>query len=218
MSPVAFEVLGVRVETYAAVPTLMFRLRITAADDTPVHAIILRSQIMIEPQRRRYSSDEEARLNELFGNAPRWGDTLRPFLWTNLATTVTGFTGSTEVDLPVTCTYDFEIASVKYMHSLEGGEIPIVALFSGTVFAKSPVQGSPAQGMSVSPVSWSEEASFRLPVGVWREMMDLYFPDTAWLRLQRETLDALQHYKVQRALRTWDETFELLLKEAGEDA
>ncbi len=87
MSPVAFEVLGVRVEIYAAVPTLMFRLRITAADGAPVHAIMLRSQIMIEPQRRRYSSDEEARLNELFGDAPRWGDTLRPFLWTNIATT-----------------------------------------------------------------------------------------------------------------------------------
>ncbi len=162
---------------------------------------------MIEPQRRRYSSDEAARLNELFGDAQRWGDRLRPFLFTNLATAVTGFTGSTEVDLPVTCTYDFEIASVKYMHSLEGGEIPIVALFSGTLLAESPAQGSPAQdpraqGISVSPVSWSEEASFRLLVAVWREMMDLYFPDTAWLRLQRELLDALQHQKVQRALRT----------------
>ena len=48
-------------------------------------------------------------------------------------------------------------------------------------------------------------------------MMDLYFPNTGWLRLRRETLDALQRYKSGRALLTWDETFELLLKEAGED-
>jgi hypothetical protein len=211
MSPVSFEVVGARAEAYAAVPTLMLRMRITAADATPVHAMALRSQIMIEPKRRRYDHDEERRLTELFGETPRWGDTLRPFLWTNVSTTVTGFTGDTEVDLPITCTYDFEIAAAKYMHSLDGGEIPIVLLFSGTVFGKS------AAGLSAAPVSWSEEASYRLPVALWREMMDLYFPNTGWLRLRRETLDALQRYKSDRALMSWDETFERLLKEAGED-
>ncbi|MEP7113603.1 MAG: DUF6084 family protein [Ilumatobacteraceae bacterium] len=211
MSPVSFEVVGARVEAYAAVPTLVLRLRITAADGQPVHAMTLRSQIMIEPKRRHYGPREEQRLIELFGETPRWGDTLRPFLWTNVSQTVTGFTGETEVDLPITCTYDFEIASAKYMHSLEGGEIPIVALFSGTVFGKS------AAGLNAAPVSWSEEASYGLPVQLWRDMMDLYFPNTGWLRLRHETLDALQRYKATRALLTWDETFELLLKEAGED-
>jgi hypothetical protein len=211
MSPVSFEVVGARVEAYAAVPTLTLRLRITAADGSPVHALALRSQIMIEPKRRRYDHDEERRLTELFGETPRWGDTLRPFLWTNLSTTVPGFTASTEVDLPLTCTYDFEITAAKYMHSLGGGEIPIVMMFSGTVFGKS------AAGLTAAPVSWSEEASYRLPVALWREMMDLYFPNTGWLRLRCETLDALQRYKAERALLTWDETFELLLKEAGED-
>jgi Family of unknown function (DUF6084) len=211
MSPVSFEVSGARVEAYAAVPTLILRLRIVAADGAAVHAIALRSQIMIEPQRRQYDHDEEQRLTELFGDTPRWGDTLRPFLWTNVSTTVTGFTGETEIDLAITCTYDFEIASAKYMHSLDGGEIPIVALFSGTVFGRS------AAGLSAAPVSWSEEASYRLPVTLWRDMMDLYFPNTGWLRLRRETLDALQRFKAQRALLTWDETFERLLKEAGED-
>jgi len=211
MSPVSFEVVGARVEAYAAVPTLILRLRITAADGMPVHAIALRSQIMIEPKRRHYDHDEESRLTELFGETPRWGDTLRPFLWTNVSLTVSGFTSVTEIDLPITCTYDFEIASAKYMHSLDGGEIPIVAMFSGTVFGRS------AAGLNAAPVSWSEEASYRLPVSLWRDMMDLYFPDTAWLRLRRETLDALQRYKTERTLMTWDETFERLLKEAGED-
>jgi Family of unknown function (DUF6084) len=211
MSPVSFEIVGARVEAYAAVPTLVLRLRIMAADGEPIHALALRSQIMIEPKRRHYDPDEENRLTELFGEAPRWGDTLRPFLWTNVSTTVTGFTGETEIDLPITCTYDFEIASVKYMHSLDSGEIPIVAMFSGTVFSRS------AAGLNAAPVSWSEEASFRLPVSLWRDMMDLYFPNTGWLRLRRETLDALQRYKAERALLTWDETFERLLKEAGED-
>jgi hypothetical protein len=211
MSPVSFEIVGARVEAYAAVPTLMLRLRIVASDGEPIHALALRSQIMIEPKRRQYDQDEERRLTELFGETPRWGDTLQPFLWTNVSTTVTGFTGDTEIDLPITCTYDFEIAAAKYMHSLDGGEIPIVALFSGTVFGRS------AAGLKAAPVSWSEEASYRLPVSLWRDMMDLYFPNSAWLRLGRDTLDALQQYKVARALRTWDETFERLLKEAGED-
>lgn len=211
MSPVSFEVVGARVEAYAAVPTLMLRLRITAADDQPVHALALRSQIMIEPKRRRYDPDEERRLTELFGETPRWGETLRPFLWTNVSMTVTGFTGDTEVDLPITCTYDFEIAAAKYMHSLDDGEIPIVVMFSGTAFSKS------AAGLSTSPISWSEESSYRLPVSLWRDMMDLYFPNTGWLRLRRETLDALQRYKAGKAMLTWDETFERLLKEAGED-
>jgi hypothetical protein len=211
MSPVSFAVVGARVEAYAAVPTLMLRLRITAADPQPVHAIVLRCQIMIEPKRRHYDHDEEQRLTELFGETPRWGDTLRPFLWTNIATTIPGFTAVTEIDLPITCTYDFEIASAKYMHSLDSGEIPIVVMFSGTVFGRS------ATGLNAAPVSWSEEASYRLPVLLWRDMMDLYFPNTGWLRLRRETLDALLRFKADRAVLTWDETVEQLLKQAGED-
>ncbi len=211
MSPVSFQIIGARAELYAAVPTLMLRLRITSIDDLPIHALALRCQIMIEPQRRRYVAPEEDRLTELFGDTPRWGDTLRPFLWTNVGTTVTGFTGTTDVDLPIVCTYDFEIGSTKYMHALDDGEIPIVVLFSGTVF------GTSGTGMRAVPVSWSEEAPYRVPVIVWREMMDHYFPNSAWLRLSRETLDRLQRYKVARTLRTWDETFESLLKEAGVD-
>ena len=211
MSPVSVEVIGARVEAYAAVPTMVLRLRIVSADGEPIHALALRSQIMIEPKRRHYDPGEEGRLTELFGETPRWGETLRPFLWTNVSMVVPGFSGAVEVDLPIVCTYDFEIAAAKYMHSLEGGEIPIVLMFSGTAF------GTGAARLNVMPVSWSEEAPYRLPVALWRDMMDLYFPNTGWLRLRRETLDALQTYKAERALLTWDETFERLLKEAGED-
>ena len=211
MSTVSFDVVGARVEAYAAVPTLVLRLRAAAADDQRVHAIVLRCQIMIEPHRRTYSDEEEVRLAELFGETPRWGDTLRPFLWTNVATTISGFVGTSELDLPITCTYDFEIAAAKYMHSLDHGEIPIVVMFSGTVFGRSET------GLSTAPVSWSEESSYRLPVTLWRDMMDLYFPHTGWLRLRRETLDVLLRYKADRGLLTWDETVEHLLKQAGED-
>ena len=136
MSPLSFSVVDARPEPHAAVPTLMLRLRIDAASPEPVHAVALRCQIMIEPQRRRYEPSEQERLTELFGETPRWGDTLRPFLWTNVGMTIPGFTGGTDVDLPITCTYDMDVAAVKYFHALGHGEIPLVLLFSGTAFSR----------------------------------------------------------------------------------
>ena len=213
MSSLSFEVLGVRAEPHAAVPTLALELRLTDADAEPVHAVALRCQIMIEPQRRHYEPAEQARLVELFGDTPRWGDTLRPFLWTHVGTVVTGFTGTTEIDLPLTCTYDFEVAAAKDLHGLDDGEVPLLLLFSGTVFHAS-VSGT---GFAAGPVAWHEEARFRLPVSVWRDVMDRYFPNAGWLRVSRETLDALARFKSARALPTWDEALEQLLKQAGEE-
>lgn len=209
MSDLAIEVLGGRPDPYAAVPTLQLRLAVTEPSGEPVHALALRAQIMIEPQKRRYSATEEARLLELFGETPHWGESLKPFLWTHVSTVLTGFTGRTETDLAVACSYDFEVAAAKYLHSLGDGEIPINLLFSGTLFTRR------AGVVAVQPVPWHVEAPFRLPVQVWRDLMDLYFPNAGWIRLQRDTLDALIRYRAERAIPTWEHTFELLLKEAG---
>ena len=149
----------------------MFRLKVTEAGGGAVHALALRCQIRIEPQRRRYEPDEEERLYELFGDTPLWGSSLRPFLWTHVSTTLGGFTGETEFELPVECTYDFEVAGAKYLHALSDGEIPLLMLFSGTVFTRG------ESGFSAEPVSWDREASYRLPVSVWRDVMDMYFPE-----------------------------------------
>ena len=137
---------------------------------------------------------------------------MRPFLWTHVATMVTAFTGETIVDLPVECTYDFEVSGTKYLHALEGGDIPLVLLFNGTAFGKSEA------GFSVEPVAWHEEATYRLPVKVWRDVMDIYFPNSGWLRVDRDTIDALTRFKAKRALPTWDHTVAQLLKEAGEES
>jgi len=209
MSELMIEVIGARAEPYAAVPTLMLRLALAEPSGDPVHAVALRTQIQIEPQRRRYTKVEGARLLELFGKQPQWGESLRPFLWTHSTAMLTGFTGRTEVDLPLVCTYDFEVAAAKYLHSLDDGEIPLALLFSGTVFARR-------NGVvSVQPVAWHVEANYRLPVQLWRDVMDLYFPNSGWIRLRRESIDALTRYKAERAIPSWDDAFELLLKEAG---
>jgi hypothetical protein len=211
MTALAFQVLDARAEPFAAVPTIVLRLRIEEADGRPVHALALRAQIRIEPQRRSYDSGEEARLDELFGEPSRWGESVRSFLWTHVSTMVTGFRGSTEIDLPVTCTYDFEVAGTKYLHALGDGDVPLLLLFSGTCFTKG------TTGFAAEPVAWDQEASFALPVRVWREVMDLYFPNSGWIRVDRGTLDALQRFRADRALPTWEQAFELLFKAAGED-
>ena len=205
MTELKIEVLDSRVEPNAAVPTLVFRLAITETTGTPVHAILLRSQIRIEPQRRRYTSAEEHRLLELFGQQSQWGDSLRPFLWTHVSTTTGGFDGSIEVDLPVPCSYDFDVAANKYLHALGDGEIPLVLLFNGTVFSRR-------DGVvAVQPVPWHVEANYRLPVKQWRDLMDAYFPGGGWLRLSRETIDKLMRYKAEQALGSFDQVIDKLI-------
>ena len=208
MIALGFAVLEARAEPYAAAPTLVFRLRITEGTGERIHAIALRCMIQIEPRQRHYGAAEGERLFELFGAPPRWGETLQTLLWTHASVMVQGFTGSKELDLPVPCTYDFEVTAAKYFHALDDGEIPLLLLFSGTVFTRGQT------GFSVEPVPWEKEAPFRLPVRIWRELMDQYFPGGAWLRLRRESFDALQHFKARRALATWDDAVEALLHEA----
>ena len=213
MSEIAFTVSDVRPLPYAAGPTLVFRLHLEAPAGETIHSIALRCQIRIEPQRRRYTADEEAGLLELFGETPRWGDTLKPFLWTHASAMVLGFTGSTDLELHVPCTYDLEVAGAKYFQALGDGDVPLLLLFSGTVFAKAG-----GGGLRVTQIPWDKEARVRMPVGVWRELMDRYFPNAGWLRLRRDTLDALLRLKARRALVTWDDVLLALLRAAGEEA
>ena len=211
MTTLSFAVVSSRAEPHAAVPTIMLRLRVEEADGFSVHALALRCQIRIEPQRRTYSPTEEARLYEMFGETPQWGDSLRPFLWTHVSTTLGKFAGATEFDLPVECTYDFDVVGAKYLHALADGDIPLLLLFSGTVFTRG------ESGFSAEPLSWSLEASHRMPVSVWRAMMDLYFPNSGWIRLRRDTLDDLQAFRASEGLPTWDQALERLLKQADDD-
>lgn len=215
MIDLSFEVTGARVEPHAAAPTIMFRIGVIEADGQRVHAAAIRTQVRIEPQKRQYGRDEEARLFEMFGETPRWGDTVRPFLWTHVSTTLPSFAGRTEIELPVECTYDFDVAAAKYLHSLDGGEVPLVFLFSGTAFMAG--KGPSAPPFAAEMIGWDKEASFRMPASVWRSVMDMYFPNSSWIRIGRDTLDRLQRYKATRALPTWDQALEELLERADKD-
>ncbi|MCQ4079340.1 DUF6084 family protein [Streptomyces sp. RB6PN25] len=207
MTELSFSCTDVRADPYAAGPTLIFRLRITAAAPDRVHALALRCQIRIEPARRRYEPAEADRLGDLFGDRSRWGHTLHPLQFAHASLVVPGFTGHTETDLAVPCTYDMDISSARYLRALDDGEVPLLLLFSGTAFTGE-------GGFRAEPVPWDREAAFRMPVRVWREMIEQHFPGCGWIRLDRGTMDALLEYRSRNALPSWEETVRALLRSA----
>ncbi|MGH2514543.1 MAG: DUF6084 family protein [Ktedonobacterales bacterium] len=207
MPDLRFEVTGAETPPYAAIPTIVFKLHVTnAQEDERIATATLRCQIRIAATQRRYSPETKARLVEMFGAPERWRETVRAFVWTHTSVVIPAFSASTAVDLPIPCTYDFEVANTKYFDALDSGEIPLTFLFSGTVFYENET-GT----LQVSQISWEREADYRLPVALWREMMDRYYPNAAWLRLRKDVFDRLREYQAARGLPTWEETLSRLL-------
>jgi hypothetical protein len=205
MGAYSFSVVDVVAEPYAAAPQLTARLRIEESTGETIHAIALRCQVRIEPQRRRYEEVDETGLRALFGERDRWPDTLRPFLWMQCNAMVQGFIGSTEVDLALPCTYDFEVTGSRYLHAVGDGTVPLALLFSGTVFTRG------AHGFGVGLVPWDCQASYQLPVAVWRRMIASYYPNAGWIRLHHDVLAGLAAYQAEHGLTSWDETVQALL-------
>ena len=198
---------GADVVQFAAAPLLSFKVRIVNnASEEIVHTIAMRAQIQIEVTRRKYDADEQARLRDLFGEPDRWGQTLRNMLWTHASVVVPRFTGSVLAEIPVPCTFDFNVAATKYFHGLTSGDLPLCFQFSGNVF----YQGED-EALQVAPISWDKEAKYRLPVKVWKDLMDMYYPNSAWLALQRDTFEKLYQYKVREGIPTWEEAVERAL-------
>jgi hypothetical protein len=192
---------------FAVSPTLAFDLRVANADSKEaIHTVVLRCQIQIEVTRRRYSAPDQERLRDLFGEPERWGQTLRSMLWTHASAVVSPFRGSTTVQMHVACTFDFNVAATKYFNGLSAGEIPLCLMFSGTVFYENE-----AGAVQVAPISWSKETRYRLPLNIWKEMMDLYYPNSAWLCLRRDIFERLNDYKVSHGIPTFEEAVESIL-------
>jgi len=210
MSELSFLVRDIIVEPYAAAPQLTAKLRIEESTGSVIHAIALRCQVQIEPQRRGYQQEETLGMTDQFGTRDRWSSTLKPFQWMQCGAMVQGFSGSADVDLALPVTYDFEVTASKYLHSLREGVVPLAILFSGTVFTRG------LNGFGVEQVPWDREARFAMPVQVWRDLVEVYWPSTGWLRLDRDTLGALSNVKVAGGFTTWDETVWSLLVKAGE--
>jgi hypothetical protein len=205
----AFAVTGAARLEHAAAPTLRFTLHVDSGG-AAVRSVLLDTQIRIAATRRAYAPASDDRLFDLFGARKDWGTTVRSLLWTHTTLSVPAFTGTTDVDLLVPCTYDLDVTATRYFDALGDGDVPLEFLFSGTVFY-SAEDGR----LQTARLSWELEAEYRLPVAVWRETMDHHFPGTAWLRLDRASHDRLVAYKARRALASWADVLDELLPPAG---
>lgn len=215
MPELEFKVLGATTARYAAVPTLNLRLAIAHGDvaaRASIQSIALQCQIRIDPRRRVYKPGEKERLSELFGAPARWSRTLQSLLWTHVGMVVPGFDeAGTEIDLPVPCSFDFNVAATKYFHALEYEKVPLLLLFSGSIFYRDA-----EEHLAMCFIGQDKEARFRLPFAVWQDMMDAYYPNQTWLALDRSVFEALHAYKRRNGYTDFDEALTNLLPIAAE--
>jgi hypothetical protein len=188
---------------------LTLDLQISEPSGRQVYMIALRIQLMIEPARRGYDDQTRAKLVELFGEPERWAVTTRSLVWSQLDVLVPAFTGTTTVSVPVACSSDLELAAAKYLYSLPDGMAPLALHFNGTIYYRDD-DGA----LQMVLVPWSTSIDFRMPVSVWRETIEHYYPGMGWAALHADTLAALQRAKVDRGLATLDATVSELLREA----
>jgi hypothetical protein len=212
MPDLAFQVRGAEPVRATAAPTIGLHLEISSRPaEQPIQTVVLNCQIQIEASRRRYAAVEQRGLRDVFGEPERWGDTVRPLLWTNLTSVVPAFTGSVGTTLAIPCTLDLSVAATSYFHAVEGGAVPIIVLFSGTVFYR--IDGGQLQA---APIPWNSEARFALPAGIWQDCIDLHHPNTAWLGLRRDVFERLYDYKLKHGLASFDEAVERMVEHAAE--
>jgi len=207
MPELNFQIEGAKPVLHGASPLLAFELKVTNSGSEPaIHTVVLRAQIQIEVTRRRYTPEEQAKLLDLFGEPSRWGQTLKNMLWTNAIVIVPGFEKETIAQLEVPCTFDFNVGATKYFHGLSEGDLPLNFLFSGTVFY---ADGN--EQLQVAPISWEKEAKFKLPLKTWKDLIDHYYPNSAWLYLRRDVFDRLYQYKVRHGIPSWEQVIERVL-------
>ncbi|MEP6604331.1 MAG: DUF6084 family protein [Spartobacteria bacterium] len=202
-----FKIIGVGEAAYGLTPLLHFKVEITnSPPEETIQSVILQAQIQIEAPQRSYNESEKPKLIDLFGTPDTWGTTLRAKLWTLSNTTVRTFTARTEAILPVPCSFDLNVAGTKFFYALDGGEVPLLFLFSGTIF----YAGANGQ-LQVQQISWNKECTYRMPISVWQKMMDHHYPNTAFISLERGVFDRLYEYKRGAGVSSWEQTIEKLL-------
>jgi len=189
MPDLSFEIRAVWVRPFAAVPTLVFEIRVVnAVAGEEMYAAALRCQIHIEA-------------------------TARELYWTTVVVPVPRFTGEILVEVPVPCYEDHVNAAGKYFHALRDGGIPLAFVFSGTLFYPD-AEG----GVKVSQLGWEKEAAFSMPAGLWQVMMDLYFPNIRWLALRHELFEKLRLLAIKGSYPSLDVCLEDLVDRASVSA
>ena len=193
---------------HAAAPTLEFSGGVTDASGFEIQSMALVVQVMIDPARRSYDPQTRARLAELFGPAEAWAPPDHGLHLARLVAFVPGFAGTGAFTLDVPCTYDLEVAAAKYFYALPDGAVPMSFHFNGTILYRDA-----EARLQVVPVPWSATARFRMRLSVWRTMMAEHYPGGGWVRLQPETLAALNARRSERGLHSFDAAVSELLED-----
>lgn len=205
-----FAVEGAQAVRFAAVPTLALALRLEAEGGWAIRSVTLNVQVRIAATRRRYDGETQTRLRDVFGPVEGWDRALQSVRWAQTSLVVGPFAQSKLVELPVPCTYDFDVAAARYLAAIRDGMVPLDLVFSGTIF----YAGEDGR-LRTAHIPWDLEARFALPIATWREAMDQHFPDSAWVRLGQDAFDRLSAYKASHVLLSWDAVIDALLP-AGE--
>ncbi len=205
-----FSVLAVEPVAHAAVPALEFALHVSDPVGRRVHTMALSAQVQIDPAKRTYDAETRRRLVDLFGAPERWGATTHSFQWAQVDVLVPGFTGATSFRLQLPCSYDLELAAVKYFYSLPDGDVPLSFHFTGMV-----LYAGEEDRLQIAQVPWSCSASWRMPVEDWRRVVRAFYPEGGWVRLTTPTLDALMDRRAARGDHDFDATVSALLAAEG---
>ena len=207
MPDLAFRITGIEPGANGLTPLLHFEMEVTNSPaPEKIQSALVQAQIQIQAPRRKYSDEEKEKLSDLFGAPESWGSTLRPKVWTITQTTVRAFTGTTTARLTLPCTFDLNVMAAKYFYALDGGDVPLLFLFSGSIFYEGP-----ESRLQVAPISWNKECTYLMPVRTWRDLMEHHYPNTAWITLNRDVFERLYAFRRARGLATWDQTVEELL-------
>jgi hypothetical protein len=212
MPDLDFKVVAVKAAAHALTPLLQFELQIAAPESTPIQALLLNAQIQIQPPQRSYSGKEKEMLVELFGAPKQWGQTLRNRLWAHVNATVGAFQGEARATLTVPCSYDLNVATTKYFYALEGGEVPLLFLFSGSAFYLSE-EGR----LQVERISWEKECAYRMSIAHWRDLMEEHYPNCGWMQLRKDVFERLYEYRRLHGLATWEATVDQLIGDRSEE-
>ena len=142
--------------------------------------IALTVQLMIEPARRRYDDATRERLAGLFGPPERWSVTTRSLrLGAARRRSCRRSPGRPRWRCRSPCNYDLEVAAAKYLRSLADGEAPLALHFNGVVYYRGD-----DGGLQMALIPWSRSIGFRMPVAVWQETIEHYYPNTGWVALR----------------------------------
>ncbi len=207
-----FEVTAVRAVERAVTPTLSFSACARDTSTIQIYTIALTVMFTIEPGKRSYDPAARERLVELFGEPERWVNTTGAFRWAQVDKLVPSFTGETEFELELPCTFDHEIAATKYLAGAAEGIAPLRLHLNGTVFYRGE-----DGGLQLMLLPWDRSISFDLPLATWRAMIDNHYPESKWVPLSEGTLRRLAARKAERGSPTFDACLaDMLDVEGGE--